>query len=104
MLASRSALRSSWLARWAGIGALEYKSDPASTTSTGPAARASSTSLAVRATSPSGSVVQPHGPIWPRTSARAKTVKVGLGTGAKGSEPLVFTSDFEQQAASTTPA
>jgi len=47
--------------------------------------------------------VQPQGPIWPRSSARAKTVKLGLDGVAVACEPLdpfpgVFTSLLLQDA------
>src|SRR5262245_6177742 len=58
--------------------------------------------------SPSGSLVQPQGPIWPRTSASANTVNVGLPGFVGGSPepplPVFFTSDFEQQAAAASAA
>src|ERR1043166_2306588 len=58
--------------------------------------------------SPSGSVVHPHGPTWPRTSASANTVKLGLLSGSfvvlPGSRPEAFTSDFEQQDAAASAA
>src|SRR5262247_3579106 len=101
MWVNKSALSSSWAAIAGGIGDFEYRTEPASTNSTGPLARASETILDVREMSPSGSLVQPHGPIWPRTSARANTVNVGFGGGGSP-EPPPFTSDFEQHAAAAS--
>ena len=44
--------------------------------------------------------MQPHGPIWPRSSASANSVKVGLpGIAESLADPPPLTSDFEQQAA-----
>src|SRR5687768_12397383 len=55
--------------------------------------------------SPSGSLVQPHGPIWPRISASANRVNVGLAAGAVPEPlPFVFTSDFDEQASATDSA